>query len=144
MKRERNAPGRGRTYDLLLRKQTLYPLSYRRLVIIIMSHSFIKNLRNNRRVKIEMGFISRWFIANFPSLKTKKKRERERGEREMEESITSFCRSLASFSNHLDSSCDALKQSLLRRPIPLGKLFSSPLLSSLSSTVSTTKQKFAP
>ena len=23
------APGRGRTYDLLLRKQTLYPLSYR-------------------------------------------------------------------------------------------------------------------
>jgi hypothetical protein len=25
-----NAPGRGRTYGLLLRKQTLYPLSYRR------------------------------------------------------------------------------------------------------------------
>ena len=24
------APGRGRTYGLLLRKQTLYPLSYRR------------------------------------------------------------------------------------------------------------------
>ena len=24
------APDRGRTYDLLLRKQTLYPLSYRR------------------------------------------------------------------------------------------------------------------
>jgi hypothetical protein len=24
------APGRGRTYDFLLRKQTLYPLSYRR------------------------------------------------------------------------------------------------------------------
>jgi hypothetical protein len=27
-----DAPGRGRTYGLLLRKQTLYPLSYRRLV----------------------------------------------------------------------------------------------------------------
>jgi hypothetical protein len=26
-----DAPGRGRTYGLLLRKQTLYPLSYRRL-----------------------------------------------------------------------------------------------------------------
>ncbi|GLT46915.1 hypothetical protein SLA2020_206420 [Shorea laevis] len=27
------APGRGRTYGLLLRKQTLYPLSYRRLLL---------------------------------------------------------------------------------------------------------------
>ena len=29
------APDRGRTYDLPLRKRTLYPLSYRRLVVIL-------------------------------------------------------------------------------------------------------------
>ena len=33
------APGRGRTYDFLLRKQTLYPLSYRRYVAVLL-HSF--------------------------------------------------------------------------------------------------------
>ncbi|XP_062112312.1 DNA repair protein RAD50 [Humulus lupulus] len=37
----------------------------------------------------------------------------------MEESIDRLCRSLASFSNHLESSCDALKQSINRRAIPL-------------------------
>ncbi|GMN39633.1 hypothetical protein TIFTF001_008863 [Ficus carica] len=54
----------------------------------------------------------------------------------MEESITSFCRSLASFSNHLDSSCDALKQSLLRRPIPLDSA-SSTFIQCLNRRVST-------
>lgn len=37
----------------------------------------------------------------------------------MEEAIRNLCRSLSSFCNHVDSSCDALKQSLDRRPIPL-------------------------
>ncbi|PON44924.1 hypothetical protein PanWU01x14_262970 [Parasponia andersonii] len=37
----------------------------------------------------------------------------------MEESIGSLCGSLASFSNHLETSCDALKQSINRRAIPL-------------------------
>ena len=58
----------------------------------------------------------------FAILNRKVQVEREKlvREREMEESIASLCRSLASFSNHLESSCDALTQSLLRRPIPLG------------------------
>ena len=38
----------------------------------------------------------------------------------MEDSIGSFCKTLASFCNHLHSSCHALKQSVDRRPIPLG------------------------
>ncbi|KAL5739807.1 hypothetical protein ACOSQ2_028987 [Xanthoceras sorbifolium] len=37
----------------------------------------------------------------------------------MEESILNVSRSLGWFCNHLENSCDALKQSLLRRPIPL-------------------------
>lgn len=37
----------------------------------------------------------------------------------MEDSVSIFCKTLASFCNHLDSSCDALKQSVERRPIPL-------------------------
>ncbi|RVW96500.1 hypothetical protein CK203_029743 [Vitis vinifera] len=37
----------------------------------------------------------------------------------MEDSIGSFCKTLASFCNHLHSSCHALKQSVDRRPIPL-------------------------
>ena len=41
----------------------------------------------------------------------------------MEEAIRNLCRSLSSFCNHIDSSCDALKQSLDRRPIPLGLFY---------------------
>ena len=37
------APGRGRTYDLLLRKQTLYPLSYRRRVGRLICHRLKSN-----------------------------------------------------------------------------------------------------
>ncbi|KAJ9693799.1 hypothetical protein PVL29_009660 [Vitis rotundifolia] len=37
----------------------------------------------------------------------------------MEDSLGSFCKTLASFCNHLHSSCHALKQSVDRRPIPL-------------------------
>ncbi|KAH7840479.1 hypothetical protein Vadar_017525 [Vaccinium darrowii] len=37
----------------------------------------------------------------------------------MDESIGVLCKTLASFCNHLQSSCDALKQSIERRPIPL-------------------------
>ncbi|KAK3227105.1 hypothetical protein Dsin_006967 [Dipteronia sinensis] len=37
----------------------------------------------------------------------------------MDESISNVCRSLGWFCNHLDNTCDALKQSLQRRPIPL-------------------------
>lgn len=41
-----------------------------------------------------------------------------------EDPISSFCNALASFCNHLHSSSDALKQSIDRRPIPLGTLLS--------------------
>ncbi|WRX24727.1 hypothetical protein QQP08_017214 [Theobroma cacao] len=37
----------------------------------------------------------------------------------MEDLITDFSKTLGSFCNHLQSSCDALKQSIDRRPIPL-------------------------
>ncbi|KAJ6778580.1 SPINDLE AND KINETOCHORE-ASSOCIATED PROTEIN 3 [Salix koriyanagi] len=37
----------------------------------------------------------------------------------MEETISEFSKSIGSFCNHLQSSCDALKQSIDRRPIPL-------------------------
>ena len=37
-----NAPGRGRTYDFLLRKQTLYPLSYRRSCFVFEKLHFNK------------------------------------------------------------------------------------------------------
>ncbi|KAI8562798.1 hypothetical protein RHMOL_Rhmol03G0063200 [Rhododendron molle] len=37
----------------------------------------------------------------------------------MDDSIGVLCKTLASFCNHLQSSCDALKQSVERRPIPL-------------------------
>ncbi|XAR64831.1 hypothetical protein NMG60_11008691 [Bertholletia excelsa] len=36
----------------------------------------------------------------------------------MDDSIRVFCKTLALFCNHLESSCDALKQSVERRPIP--------------------------
>ncbi|CAN6577229.1 unnamed protein product [Malus baccata var. baccata] len=48
----------------------------------------------------------------------RKSSERERG-REIEESIRSLCKGVASFCNHFHSSCDALKTSVDRRPIPL-------------------------
>jgi hypothetical protein len=41
----------------------------------------------------------------------------------MEEEIRSLRKSLGTFCNHLESSCYALKQSLERRPIPLGTSF---------------------
>ncbi|EXC03811.1 hypothetical protein L484_012424 [Morus notabilis] len=53
----------------------------------------------------------------------------------MEESISSFCRSLASFTNHLETSCDALAQSIRRRPIPLESA-SSTFIQSLNRRVS--------
>ncbi|XP_044507726.1 uncharacterized protein LOC123227115 isoform X2 [Mangifera indica] len=37
----------------------------------------------------------------------------------MEETIANLCKTLAYFCNHLDNSCEALKQSVQRRPIPL-------------------------
>ncbi|XP_058204341.1 uncharacterized protein LOC131318523 isoform X2 [Rhododendron vialii] len=37
----------------------------------------------------------------------------------MDDAIGVLCKTLASFCNHLQSSCDALKQSVERRPIPL-------------------------
>ncbi|XP_041023161.1 uncharacterized protein LOC121264151 isoform X2 [Juglans microcarpa x Juglans regia] len=53
----------------------------------------------------------------------------------MEEGIRSLSRSLASFCNHLESSCYALKQSLDRRPIPLDSISSS-FIKSLNRRVS--------
>jgi hypothetical protein len=41
----------------------------------------------------------------------------------MEEEIRGLRKSLGTFCNHLESNCDALKQSLDRRPIPLGTPF---------------------
>lgn len=38
----------------------------------------------------------------------------------MEELISNFSKTLAPFCNHLQNTCDALKQSVDRRPIPLG------------------------
>lgn len=43
----------------------------------------------------------------------------------MEEEIRSLSKSLGSFCNHLELSCDALKQSIDRRPIPLDSVTSS-------------------
>jgi len=53
--------------------------------------------------------------------------EMQLGERKKtmaEDPISSFCDELAAFCNHLHSSSDALKQSVDRRPIPLGTLLS--------------------
>ncbi|CAJ1880865.1 unnamed protein product [Sphenostylis stenocarpa] len=49
--------------------------------------------------------------------------EMQLGERKKtmtEDPISSFCNALAAFCNHLHSSSDAIKQSIDRRPIPLG------------------------
>ncbi|XP_065857106.1 uncharacterized protein [Euphorbia lathyris] len=54
----------------------------------------------------------------------------------MEEQISIFSKSLTSFSNHLQSSCDALKLSLDRRPIPLDSA-SSTFIQCLNRRVST-------
>ncbi|XP_030481755.1 uncharacterized protein LOC115698739 [Cannabis sativa] len=54
----------------------------------------------------------------------------------MEESIERLCRSLGSFSNHLESSCHALKQSINRRAIPLDSA-SSTFIQCLNRRVST-------
>lgn len=40
-------------------------------------------------------------------------------DQKMDDLITNFSKSVGSFCNHLQSSCDALKQSIDRRPIPL-------------------------
>ncbi|KAL6133773.1 hypothetical protein ACLB2K_066007 [Fragaria x ananassa] len=53
----------------------------------------------------------------------------------MDDSIRSYCNSMASFCNHLQSSCDALKTSIDRRPIPLATA-SSTFIHSLSRRVS--------
>ena len=50
--------------------------------------------------------------------------ERERKKTMAEDPVSSFCNALAAFCNHLHSSSDALKQSIDRRPIPLGTLLS--------------------
>ncbi|XP_039012458.1 uncharacterized protein LOC120141730 isoform X2 [Hibiscus syriacus] len=54
----------------------------------------------------------------------------------MEELITDLSKSLGSFCNHLQSSCDALKQSIDRRPIPLDSA-SSTFVQCLNRRVST-------
>lgn len=54
---------------------------------------------------------------------------------EMDESIGKFCNSLAAFCNHIQCSCDALKQSVDRRPIPLG-CFLSLFVSLTTTTIS--------
>ncbi|KAK8702405.1 hypothetical protein V6N13_020760 [Hibiscus sabdariffa] len=54
----------------------------------------------------------------------------------MEELITNLSKSLGSFCNHLQSSCDALKQSVDRRPIPLDSA-SSTFVQCLNRRVST-------
>ncbi|CAM8894954.1 unnamed protein product [Rhodiola kirilowii] len=43
----------------------------------------------------------------------------------MEDSISTFCSTLASFCTHLQTNCDALTQSVQRRPIPLGSASST-------------------
>ncbi|KAG8648784.1 hypothetical protein MANES_08G038400v8 [Manihot esculenta] len=50
----------------------------------------------------------------------------------MEDSISIFSNALASFCNHLQTSCDALKQSVDRRPIPLAVTSDLSLLESMS------------
>ncbi|XP_012485688.1 uncharacterized protein LOC105799591 isoform X3 [Gossypium raimondii] len=54
----------------------------------------------------------------------------------MEDLITNLSKSLGSFCNHLQSSCDALKQSIDRRPIPLDSA-SSTFVQCLNRRVST-------
>ncbi|XWS59323.1 hypothetical protein CRYUN_Cryun08bG0111900 [Craigia yunnanensis] len=54
----------------------------------------------------------------------------------MEDLITNFSKTLGSFCNHLQSSCDALKQSIDRRPIPLDSA-SSTFVQCLNRRVST-------
>ncbi|XP_038905415.1 uncharacterized protein LOC120091453 [Benincasa hispida] len=54
----------------------------------------------------------------------------------MEELISNFTKTLAPFCNHLQNSCDALKQSMDRRPIPLDSA-SSTFIQSLNRRVST-------
>lgn len=61
---------------------------------------------------------------------------------EMDESIGKFCNSLAAFCNHIQCSCDALKQSVDRRPIPLGCFLS--LFVSLTTTTTTTSISVMP
>ncbi|KAM7505097.1 hypothetical protein LguiB_004001 [Lonicera macranthoides] len=56
---------------------------------------------------------------------------------EMEESIGQFCKTLAFFCNHLHSSCNALKQSVDRRPVPLDSA-SSTFVQCLNRRVSST------
>lgn len=48
--------------------------------------------------------------------------------RTMEELISNFSKTLAPICNHLQNSCDALKQSMDRRPIPLGEHYLYPFL----------------
>ncbi|KAM7500000.1 hypothetical protein LguiA_024414 [Lonicera macranthoides] len=55
----------------------------------------------------------------------------------MEESIGQFCKTLAFFCNHLHSSCNALKQSVDRRPVPLDSA-SSTFVQCLNRRVSST------
>ncbi|XP_022151355.1 uncharacterized protein LOC111019317 [Momordica charantia] len=54
----------------------------------------------------------------------------------MEELISNFSKTLAPFCNHLQNTCDALKQSVDRRPIPLDSA-SSTFIQSLNRRVST-------
>ncbi|XVF07460.1 hypothetical protein REPUB_Repub06bG0140800 [Reevesia pubescens] len=54
----------------------------------------------------------------------------------MEDVITNLSKSLGSFCNNLESSCDALKQSIDRRPIPLDSA-SSTFIQCLNRRVST-------
>ncbi|XVF55940.1 hypothetical protein PTKIN_Ptkin06aG0075900 [Pterospermum kingtungense] len=54
----------------------------------------------------------------------------------MDDLITNFSKSVGSFCNHLQSSCDALKQSIDRRPIPLDSA-SSTFVQCLNRRVST-------
>lgn len=58
-------------------------------------------------------------------------------EKEMEESIAKLGKSLGRFCNHLQNSCDALKQSVDRRPIPLDSA-SSTFVQCLNRRVSST------
>ncbi|XP_031283610.1 uncharacterized protein LOC116142318 isoform X1 [Pistacia vera] len=54
----------------------------------------------------------------------------------MEETISNLCKTLAYFCNHVDNSCEALKQSVQRRPIPLDSA-SSTFIQCLNRRVST-------
>ena len=57
------APGRGRTYDFLLRKQTLYPLSYRRIALACVDKRIIisypsEDKRPGKETKITCSHLS--------------------------------------------------------------------------------------